>query len=96
MAVAFFAALYTSMTSVIDLSNPNDTSFEYFFTAYEAYAENKIVAAVNGYSQYLTATEGKDNISMTAVKQTIDCYDRMGAYSYAAELIEKYLMQKQD
>ncbi len=90
MAVAFFAALYSSMTSVINLNNPQDMSFEYFFSGFEAYTENRIVSAVNGYSKYLTAVEGKNNISGIAVKHTIDCYDRMGAYTYAAELIENH------
>lgn len=90
MAAAFFVCLYASMTSVIDLDNPSDMSFEYFLSGFEAYSENRIVSAVNGYSKYLSAVEGNESISGTAVKHIIDCYDRMGAYTYAAELIDEH------
>lgn len=95
MAAAFFAAVFSSMTSVVDLNNPEDVSFEYFVSGFEAYSENKIVSAVNNYSKYLTEVDGKDNISMTAVRQIIDSYDRMGAYSYAADVINQFYSEKE-
>lgn len=95
MIIAFLASLYTSMTSVINITDPASVEYEYFFEGFDAYMEDEIVTAVNGYTKYLEARQGSGNISMTALKHTIDCYDRMGAYTYAAELIENYFTEKE-
>ena len=95
MAVAFFAAIFTAVTSVVNFEDASDTSYEYYFYAMEDYSLNRTISAVNGYTRYLAAREDGDSVSMTAVKHTIDCYDRMGAYAYAAELIEEHFTDAQ-
>ncbi len=86
MAVIVFIAAGFSF----GLMAKNSESYIDLLDAQAAYSENRLVDAASVYEQYLSSIADDDNVSMKAVKNTIDIMEKLGYYSDAETYIDTY------
>ena len=75
------------------LIKDNVDDFTTLIDAENAYSENKLVAAVSTYQQYLSSKSNSDDISKKAVKHMIDCMASLGYYGDADSIMSSYMTE---
>lgn len=77
----------------LGLMAKNSDSYLGLLDASSAYSQNKLVDAASAYEQYLSSVGADDNVSMKAVKNTIDIMEKLGYYADAETYINTYFSE---